>query len=68
MNDLMKVFLAYLGFLFGENWEVIAQYSEYISIPIAILLLIFGFYFVRRHIKHKKKMYATLKWIKEQKR
>jgi len=48
-------FLAYLGFLLGENYNIIKTYSEYISIPIAILLLILFIYFVYRHIKHRRK-------------
>ena len=46
--------LAYLGFLLGENWEEVKHYSEFISIPVAILLIIGFVYFVWRHIRKKK--------------
>ena len=46
-------FLAYLGFLLGKNWALAREYSEYFSITVAVLLFIFGAYFIYRHIKHK---------------
>ncbi len=51
---LWNTFLAYLGYLLGENWAEVRHYSEYISIPVAILILIAGAYTVYRHVKHKK--------------
>lgn len=50
---LWNTFLAYMGFLLGENWEEVKQYSEYISIPVLIIILVLGSYFVYRHVKHK---------------
>ncbi len=51
---LWNTFLAYLGYLLGENWAEVRHYSEYISIPAAILIVIAGAYTVYRHVKHKK--------------
>lgn len=51
---LWNTFLAYLGYLLGENWIEVRHYSEYISIPAAVIILVAGGYFVYRHIKHKK--------------
>lgn len=48
-------FLAYLGFVLGENWESVKHYSEYISITAAILLVIGFAYFIYHHIKNKRK-------------
>lgn len=50
---LWNTFLAYLGYLLGKNWGVVRQYSEYISIPVAVIILLLGGYFVYRHINHK---------------
>src|SRR3989338_9239698 len=48
-----NTFLAYMGFLLGKNWEIVKHYSEYISVPTAIILAIAGGYFVYRHIRNK---------------
>lgn len=48
---IWNTFLAYLGFIIGENWKIISKYSEYISVPVFIIMLILGIYFVYRHIK-----------------
>jgi membrane protein DedA with SNARE-associated domain len=48
-------FLAYLGYLLGERWEMIKKYSEFISIPVLILIIIAFVWLVYRHIKHKTK-------------
>jgi len=49
---LWNTFLAYIGLKLGENWAIVRQYSEYISLPVAVLILVIGAYFVYRHIKH----------------
>lgn len=51
---LWNTFLAYLGLKLGENWSTVRQYSEYISIPIATIIILIGAYFIYRHIKHHK--------------
>lgn len=50
-----NTFLAYLGFLLGKNWEVVKHYSEYISIPTLLIIIVLGGYFVWRHVGHKRK-------------
>lgn len=50
-----NTFLAYMGFLLGKNWELVKHYSEFISIPTAIILVVVGGYFIYRHIKNKMK-------------
>lgn len=50
-----NMFLAYLGFFLGERWNEVKHYSEYFSIPAALLLLIVGGYFIYRHIQNKRK-------------
>ncbi|MBU0929743.1 MAG: DedA family protein [Nanoarchaeota archaeon] len=50
---IWNAFLIYLGFIVGQNWESINNYFEYLSIPIAIFILIIGIYFVYRHIKER---------------
>jgi membrane protein DedA with SNARE-associated domain len=51
--------LIYGGYLLGENWSKIKHYSEPVSITVAVLLLVAFFYFVYRHLRHKKSR-ATL--------
>lgn len=52
---LWNSFLAYLGYILGKNWELVRRYSEYVSVSVAIILLVLGVYFVYRHVKHKRK-------------
>lgn len=53
---IWNTLLAYLGFVLGENWEEVKHYSEYISIPVAVLLVIGAMYFGWKHIrKHNSK-------------
>ncbi len=47
--------LAYAGYALGKNWEIVKQYSEYVSIPVFIILVILFCYFVWRHLRRKKK-------------
>ncbi|MCL5795280.1 MAG: DedA family protein [Patescibacteria group bacterium] len=49
-------FLAYLGYLLGEKWEMVKKYSEFISITVLILIIIASIWFIYRHIKHKTKV------------
>jgi membrane protein DedA with SNARE-associated domain len=52
---LWNSFLAYLGYLLGRNWGLVRQYSEPVSITVAIILLAGGIYFVYRHVRNKMK-------------
>jgi len=52
---IWNTFLAYLGYLLGKNWNLVRQYTEPISIVVAVLLLLGGIYFVYHHIKDKLK-------------
>jgi membrane protein DedA with SNARE-associated domain len=49
---MWNAFLAWLGLLLKERWEVIHHYSSQIDIVIVVLLIIFIAYFVHRHIKN----------------
>lgn len=51
---MWNAFLTYLGFVLGNNWETIRQYSEYISWGIVALIILFGAYFLWKEIKRKK--------------
>ena len=48
-------FLAYLGFILGQNWYRIKDYSDYVTIPAALILLAMGLFLAYRHVKHKRK-------------
>ena len=50
---LWNAFLTYLGYILGENWESVRGYSEYISITVAVLLVIACVFFARRHLRNK---------------
>ncbi len=51
---IWNMFLAYLGYLLGENWDKIKNYTEPLSIIISIILIIIIIYFIYHHIKKKK--------------
>lgn len=51
---IWNMFLAYLGYLLGKNWNLIRHYSEPISIAVAVLLVLGFAYFVYKHILRKK--------------
>ena len=42
--------LAWAGYALGENWEQVGDYLRPVSIPIAVLVVILGAYFVYRRI------------------
>ncbi len=52
---MWNTFLAYLGYVLGSNWESVKKYSEYISIPVAIIVVIVCIFFVHRHFRNKKR-------------
>jgi len=55
---LWNTILAYLGFILGQHWNEVNQYSDQISIVIVVLLIVLVLYFAYRHIKKKKKIPA----------
>ena len=54
-------FLAYLGYVLGQNWEKVSKYSEEIDIIVVIALLLGITYFIYRHITKRKKYRAKKK-------
>ncbi|MFH1072622.1 MAG: VTT domain-containing protein, partial [Nanoarchaeota archaeon] len=51
---IWNTFLAYLGYLLGKNWEKVKQYSDYITIPVVIIIFVVVCYFIYRHVRHKR--------------
>jgi membrane protein DedA with SNARE-associated domain len=47
-------FLIYVGFILGNNWEKIKQYSDYISWGILGIIVLGGLYFLLKEIKKKR--------------
>jgi membrane protein DedA with SNARE-associated domain len=52
---LWNTFLAYLGYVLGENWEEVRHYSHYLSLGAAVLLGLGSVYFVIHHVKDRRK-------------
>lgn len=50
---IWNTFLAYFGFKLGKNWLMIREYSEYISIPTAVIIVVVGGYFIYRHVQNR---------------
>ncbi len=50
-----NMLLAYVGYVSGKNWTVIRQYTEPVSIIVAILLVVGFCWFIFRHWWHKRK-------------
>lgn len=53
---MWNAFLIYLGYILGQNWDKVKNYTEPISILVIILLIILGVIMIYRHIKHKKQI------------
>jgi len=51
---LWNAILAYLGFILGQHWEEVNQYTDQISIVIVVLIIVFAIYFIYRHLKKRK--------------
>jgi len=49
---IWNAFLAYMGFLLGKNWELVKHYSEYVSIPVLIILATLVILFIYKHLRH----------------
>jgi membrane protein DedA with SNARE-associated domain len=54
-------FLAYLGYVLGQNWENVSKYSGEIDIIVVIALILGVTYFIYRHITKRKKYRAKKK-------
>ena len=65
---IWNTFLAWLGYLLGQNWTKVRHYSEYISIAVAIILVAAGAWFACRHIRHKLRKNPKYKAPKKKKR
>jgi membrane protein DedA with SNARE-associated domain len=52
---MWNAFLAYVGFVLGNNWEAIKQYSDYISWAVLAIIIIVGAYFLWKEIKKRRK-------------
>ena len=48
-------FLAYFGFVLGNNWETIKQYSDYVSFGVLFVLVVLIGYFVWKQVKKKRR-------------
>ncbi|MGY4884066.1 MAG: DedA family protein [Nanobdellota archaeon] len=51
---IWNFFLAYVGFVLGNNWERISQYSDYLSWGVLIIVVIVGAYFLWKEIKKRR--------------
>jgi membrane protein DedA with SNARE-associated domain len=51
---IWNAFLAYVGFVLGNNWEIIKQYSDYISWAVLGVIIIIGVYFLWKEIKRRR--------------
>lgn len=61
---LWSLFLAYVGFKLGENWDTLGDYFHKADLAIGIVIIIGLVWYVRRHIGHMKNP-ADLSEIKE---
>lgn len=48
-------FLAYLGYILGQNWDKVRHYTEPISIAVAVLLAAGAGYYIYHFVKDKLK-------------
>jgi membrane protein DedA with SNARE-associated domain len=53
--SLWNMFLAWLGYVMGQNWPKIRHYTEPISKLVALLLLAGFVYFIVHHVRSKNK-------------
>jgi membrane protein DedA with SNARE-associated domain len=51
---IWNAFLAYIGFVLGNNWEEIKHYADYVSWAILGIIIIVGAYFLIKEIKKRK--------------
>lgn len=60
---MWNAFLTYVGFVLGNNWKTIKQYSDYVSFGVLVILIVLIIYFVWRHIK-KRKLFKNFNKLK----
>lgn len=46
-----NAFLTYLGLVLGNNFELVRRYSEFFSLPAAVIVIVAIIYFLWRHFK-----------------
>jgi len=51
---MWNAFLAYFGFVLGNNWETISQYFDYISWAVLGIIIVIGVYFLWKEIKKRR--------------
>jgi membrane protein DedA with SNARE-associated domain len=51
---LWNMFLAWLGYVLGQNWNRIRHYTEPVSYAVAALLVAGLIYFIYHHVKNKR--------------
>jgi membrane protein DedA with SNARE-associated domain len=52
---IWNAFLAYVGFVLGNNWEMIKQYSDYISWSVLGIIILIGVYFLWKEIRKRRR-------------
>jgi membrane protein DedA with SNARE-associated domain len=52
---LWNMFLAWAGFVLGQNWKAVRHYTEPVSLVVAALLAAGGIWFVVHHVRHKRR-------------
>jgi membrane protein DedA with SNARE-associated domain len=52
---IWNAFLAYLGYVLASQWRLVREYTEPISIAVAVLLVVGCVWFVYHHVKNKRK-------------
>jgi membrane protein DedA with SNARE-associated domain len=48
-----NMFLAWVGFKMQEHWDKIHHYSQPVDIAMVVIIIAFGVYFVKSHLKRK---------------
>jgi membrane protein DedA with SNARE-associated domain len=51
---IWNAFLAYIGYVLGNNWTSIKEYADYISWGVLVIIVIVGMYFLWKEIKKRK--------------
>jgi membrane protein DedA with SNARE-associated domain len=51
---IWNAFLAYFGFVLGNNWQTIKQYSDYLSWGVLAIIILACAYFLWKEIKKRK--------------
>jgi membrane protein DedA with SNARE-associated domain len=52
-----SLFLTYVGYKLGENWDTIGSYFHKFDLVIGIVLILGVIWYIRRHIKNLKRTY-----------